>query len=142
MLYRTLLRPLLFKLPPETAHELALHALTLSLGTRALRRAASRRFGAETFGELRRFGLSFKNPVGLAAGFDKNGVAARELSALGFGFVEVGTVTSLPQPGNPRPRLFRLPLDRALVNRLGFNNEGGAGAPPAPPPSRARARGA
>jgi len=126
MLYRTLLRPLLFKLPPETAHELALHALTLSLGTRASRRAASRRFGAGTFGELRRFGLSFKNPVGLAAGFDKNGVAARELSALGFGFVEVGTVTSLPQPGNPRPRLFRLPLDRALVNRLGFNNEGAA----------------
>jgi dihydroorotate dehydrogenase len=126
MLYRTLLRPLLFKLPPETAHELALHALTLSLGTKAVRRAASRHFDAETFGEIKRFGLSFKNPVGLAAGFDKNGVAARELSALGFGFVEVGTVTNLAQPGNPRPRLFRLPLDRALVNRQGFNNEGAA----------------
>src|SRR5436305_1640679 len=126
MLYRTLLRPLLFKLPPETAHELALHALTLSLGTGALRRAASRRFGVEAFGEITRFGLSFKNPVGLAAGFDKNGVAARELAALGFGFVEVGTVTNLAQPGNPRPRLFRLPLDRALVNRQGFNNEGAA----------------
>jgi dihydroorotate dehydrogenase len=126
MLYRTLLRPLLFKLPPETAHELALHALTLGLNTKPLRRAASRRFGVETFGEIRRFGLSFKNPVGLAAGFDKNGVAARGLAALGFGFVEVGTVTNIAQPGNPRPRLFRLPLDRALINRLGFNNEGAA----------------
>ncbi|MDQ3917260.1 MAG: dihydroorotate dehydrogenase (quinone), partial [Acidobacteriota bacterium] len=124
MLYRTLLRPLLFKLPPETAHELALHALTLSLGTKPLRRAAARRFGVETFGEIRRFGLSFKNPVGLAAGFDKNGVAARQLATLGFGFVEVGTVTRVPQPGNPKPRLFRLPFDRALVNRQGFNNEG------------------
>ncbi|PYS78024.1 MAG: quinone-dependent dihydroorotate dehydrogenase, partial [Acidobacteria bacterium] len=92
MLYRKLLRPLLFKLPPETAHELALNALSLSLGTEAARRAASRRFGRETFGEVKRFGLSFKNPVGLAAGFDKNGVVARELAALGFGFVEVGTV--------------------------------------------------
>ncbi|PYS82751.1 MAG: dihydroorotate dehydrogenase (quinone) [Acidobacteria bacterium] len=126
MLYRKLLRPLLFKLPPETAHELALNALSLSLGTEAARRAASRRFGRETFGEVKRFGLSFKNPVGLAAGFDKNGVVARELAALGFGFVEVGTVTNLAQPGNPRPRLFRLPLDRALVNRQGFNNEGAA----------------
>jgi dihydroorotate dehydrogenase len=124
MLYRTLLRPLLFKLPPETAHELALHALTLSFGTRAMRRAASVRFGVETFGEIKRFGLSFQNPVGLAAGFDKNGVAARALASLGFGFIEVGTVTNLAQPGNPRPRLFRLPLDRALINRLGFNNEG------------------
>src|SRR5919197_1090885 len=126
MLYRKLLRPLLFKLPPETAHELALHALTLGLGAGAVRAAAARRYGREAFGEIRRFGLSFRNPVGLAVGFDKNGVAARELAALGFGFVEVGTVTNLPQPGNPRPRLFRLPLDRALINRQGFNNEGAA----------------
>jgi dihydroorotate dehydrogenase len=126
MLYRTFLRPLLFKLPPETAHELALQALSLSLATKAARRAASRRFGRETVGEVKRFGLSFKNPVGLAAGFDKNGVVARQLAALGFGFVEAGTVTHLAQPGNPRPRLFRLPLDQALVNRQGFNNEGAA----------------
>ncbi|HWS54310.1 MAG TPA: quinone-dependent dihydroorotate dehydrogenase [Pyrinomonadaceae bacterium] len=126
MLYRSVLRPLLFRLPPETAHEFALRALTLGLGTEALRRAAARRFGRPLFGELRRFGLSFRNPVGLAAGFDKNGVAARELAALGFGFVEVGTVTHLAQPGNPRPRLFRLPADRALVNRQGFNNAGAA----------------
>jgi dihydroorotate dehydrogenase len=127
MLYRTLLRPLLFRLPPETAHELALHALSNGAAARALRRVAG--FGVEestSFGELRRFGLSFRNPVGLAAGFDKNGIALEGLAALGFGFVEAGTVTNLPQPGNARPRLFRLPLDRALVNRQGFNNEGAA----------------
>ncbi|HLM57581.1 MAG TPA: quinone-dependent dihydroorotate dehydrogenase [Pyrinomonadaceae bacterium] len=126
MLYRSILRPLLFRLPPETAHELALHALTAGLGTRAARRAARRRFARPLFGELRRFGLRFENPVGVAAGFDKNGVAAHALAALGFGFVEVGTVTRLAQGGNPRPRLFRLPLDRALINRLGFNNAGAA----------------
>ncbi|HEX8291642.1 MAG TPA: quinone-dependent dihydroorotate dehydrogenase [Pyrinomonadaceae bacterium] len=124
MLYRSLLRPLLFKLPPETAHEFALHALSLGLGSAALRRVAAGRTEGAGFGELRRFGLSFGNPVGVAAGFDKNGLVAPQLAALGFGFVEVGTVTNLPQPGNPRPRLFRLPLDRALVNRQGFNNEG------------------
>src|SRR5215218_5826893 len=127
MLYRSLLRPLLFKLPPETAHEFALHALSLGLGTGVLRRIAGEGSAGARFGELRRFGLNFKNPVGVAAGFDKNGLVAPQLAALGFGFVEVGTVTNLPQPGNPRPRLFRLPLDRALVNRQGFNNEG-AGA--------------
>ncbi|HWS85778.1 MAG TPA: quinone-dependent dihydroorotate dehydrogenase [Pyrinomonadaceae bacterium] len=126
MLYRSLLRPLLFKLPPETAHEFALHALSLGLGTRVLRRIGGGAESGARFGELRRFGLSFKNPVGVAAGFDKNGLVAPQLAALGFGFVEVGTVTNLPQPGNPRPRLFRLPLDRALVNRQGFNNQGAA----------------
>lgn len=124
MLYRTLLRPLLFRLPPETAHELALHALSNGAAARALRRVLGSGEGRSHFGELRRFGLKFKNPVGLAAGFDKNGVALRGLAALGFGFIEAGTVTNLAQPGNPRPRLFRLPLDRALVNRQGFNNEG------------------
>jgi len=126
MLYRPLLRPALFRLDPETAHEFSLHTLSAALGTAGARRAASRRFTRSPFGELERFGLKFKNPVGLAAGFDKNGKAARQLAALGFGFVEVGTVTHLPQAGNPRPRLFRLPEDRALINRLGFNNEGAA----------------
>src|ERR1044071_2048172 len=126
MLYRTLLRPLLFSLPPETAHELALHALSNGAAARAIRRAGGLEGEGSRFGELRRFGLRFKNPVGLAAGFDKNGVALRGLAALGFGFIEAGTVTNLAQPGNPRPRLFRLPQDRALVNRLGFNNEGAA----------------
>jgi dihydroorotate dehydrogenase len=126
MLYRTLLRPLLFRLPPETAHELALHALSDGAAARALRRVAGFAGGPSQFGELRRFGLVFKNPVGLAAGFDKNGVALGGLASLGFGFIEAGTVTNVAQPGNPRPRLFRLPLDRALVNRQGFNNEGAA----------------
>lgn len=124
MLYRSIVRPLLFRLPPEAAHEMALRFCETGLGTAPVRRLVARRFESPSFGELRRFGLSFSNPVGLAAGFDKNGVAAQGLSALGFGFIEVGTVTNLPQPGNPRPRLFRLPLDKALINRMGFNNEG------------------
>lgn len=119
--YKSLLRPLLFSLPPETAHELALHTLSISPG---LIKTAFRQRGS--FGELKRFGLTFDNPVGLAAGFDKNGIALRSLAALGFGFIEAGTVTLQPQPGNPKPRLFRLPLDRALLNRAGFNNEGAA----------------
>jgi dihydroorotate dehydrogenase len=126
MLYRSILRPLLFRLPPERAHEVALEALAFGLGTEWARRAAKRRFAREPFGELRRFGLSFPNPVGLAAGFDKNGTAAEYLAALGFGFIEVGTVTHKAQEGNLRPRLFRLPRDRALINRLGFNNRGTA----------------
>ncbi|MGB8510566.1 MAG: dihydroorotate dehydrogenase (quinone), partial [Pyrinomonadaceae bacterium] len=126
MLYRTILRPLLFKLPPETVHEMAIHALSLALRPRFSRRFAERRYARNDFGELRRFGLNFANPVGLAAGFDKNGRVHRQMAALGFGFVEVGTVTHRPQPGNSQPRLFRLPLDRALINRQGFNNEGAA----------------
>ena len=122
MLYRSLLRPLLFRLPPETAHELALKSLSFAPGlTKTL---LGQRFQRSPFGKLRRFGLTFSNPVGLAAGFDKDGVALDSLAALGFGFIEAGTVTSHPQPGNERPRLFRLPLDKALINRAGFNNEG------------------
>lgn len=126
MLYRSLLRPLLFRLPPETAHEVALHTLAFGLRPGPLRRAAANRFRREPFGPLERFGLKFPNPTGLAAGFDKNGVVATEMAALGFGFVEVGTVTHHAQPGNPRPRLFRLAPDRALINRAGFNNDGAA----------------
>ncbi len=126
MLYRSILRPLLFRLPPETAHEVALHTLSTALGPRWTRKLAAGRFNAKSFGELERFGLRFKNPVGLAAGFDKNGIAAEGLSTLGFGFIEVGTVTHLAQPGNTQPRLFRLPLDQALINRQGFNNHGAA----------------
>jgi dihydroorotate dehydrogenase len=126
MLYRKLLRPMLFRLEPETAHEFALHTLLLSLSSEVARSFVARRFARESFGELKRFGLTFKNPVGVAAGFDKNGRVVRQLCALGFGFVETGTVTHLPQPGNAQPRLFRLPRDRALVNRQGFNNEGAA----------------
>ena len=126
MLYRSILRPLLFRLPPETAHELALRTLQLSLGAKWLRRLAAGRLNRAPGQELRRFGLTFRNPIGLAAGFDKNGTVAESLAALGFGFIVVGTVTQHAQPGNPRPRLFRLPRDRALINRQGFNNHGAA----------------
>jgi dihydroorotate dehydrogenase len=122
MLYRSLLRPLLFRLPPETAHELALNSL--SFAPKLTKALLGDRFKRSPFGKLRRFGLTFSNPVGLAAGFDKDGVALESLAELGFGFIEAGTVTFHPQPGNERPRLFRLPLDKALINRAGFNNEG------------------
>src|SRR5262249_27571379 len=124
MIYRSLLRPILFRLPTETVHEFALRSLSITLGSGAGRRLAARRFQRSPFGRLNRFGLSFANPVGLAAGFDKNGIALPALAALGFGHIEAGTVTYHPQPGNPRPRLFRLPADRALINRAGFNNQG------------------
>jgi dihydroorotate dehydrogenase len=124
MLYRSLLRPLLFRLPPETAHELALHSL--SLAPKLTKTLLGDRFKRSPFGKLQRFGLQFSNPVGLAAGFDKDGIALKSLAALGFGFVEAGTVTYHAQPGNERPRLFRLPLDKALINRAGFNNKGAA----------------
>lgn len=114
-------------MPAESAHEFALTALRAGLMTSAARNLADKRFRDDSLGPLERFGLSFPNPVGLAAGFDKNGVAAGALAALGFGFIEVGTVTNEAQPGNPKPRIFRLPGDRALINRLGFNNAG-AGA--------------
>ncbi len=123
-LYHSLLRPLLFRLPPETAHEWALHSLSFLPAT--LNRFISRRFERQPFGTLERFGLRFQNPVGLAAGFDKDGIALNSLAALGFGFIEAGTVTYQPQPGNEKPRLFRLPEDRALINRAGFNNRGAA----------------
>jgi len=120
MVYRSLVRPLLFRLPPETAHELALHSLSLLPA-----RLIARRVNAPAL-SIKRFGLTFSNPIGLAAGFDKNGIALQPLAALGFGFIEAGTVTYHPQPGNPRPRLFRLSEDLALINRAGFNNQGAA----------------
>ena len=86
----------------------------------------ARRYAAEGSTPVHRFGISFPNVVGLAAGFDKDGVALPALAALGFGFIEAGTVTFHAQPGNPRPRLFRLPEDKALINRAGFNNSGAA----------------
>lgn len=105
-------------MPPEAAHAVALGALSLSP---RLARLLAPRVAARP---RRRLGLLFPNPVGLAAGWDKDGKALEGLSALGFGFVEIGTVTPRPQPGNPRPRLFRLLEHEALINRMGFNNEG------------------
>lgn len=120
-----LLKPLLFRLSPERAHELTVDALQLLLkvpgGAAALRSWSSPKSEAL---HLRLFGLDFPNPIGLAAGFDKDGRYYRAMRHLGFGFIEIGTVTPRPQPGNPKPRLFRLPPDQALINRMGFNNEG------------------
>lgn len=110
----------MFGLDAERAHETGIEAMRLGLASPL---AAP---PTESFGEIERFGLKFANPLGVAAGFDKNGVVVDRLASLGFGFVEVGTVTYKPQPGNPKPRLFRLQDDEALINRLGFNNDGAA----------------
>ena len=120
--YTDLLRPLLFHLDPEVAHELMLAGLAHAEPFTGLLR---RRF-AWTHPSLaqRLWGLDFNGPIGLAAGLDKNGIGIPALAACGFSHVEIGTVTSLAQPGNPRPRLFRLPGDRAVINRMGFNNDG------------------
>lgn len=118
-LWEKLIRPALFRIDAERAHELAIQAMKLGLGS-----LFSSSNVESQIGEVDRFGLKFANPLGVAAGFDKNGVVVNQLASLGFGFVEVGTVTYEPQPGNPKPRMFRLPADMALINRLGFNNEG------------------
>lgn len=116
------LRPLLFRLDPETAHGLTLSALSLLPDGRGP--------GHDPVLETRFAGLAFPSPIGLAAGFDKDARVWRQMLGLGFGFVEVGTLTPRPQSGNPRPRIFRLPEDQAVINRLGFNNGGLQGALP------------
>ncbi len=113
------LRPLLNCMDAETAHGLTIQALKTGLG-------ASAEINSPSNLAIPCFGLNFQNPLGLAAGFDKNAEVPDAMLAMGFGFVEVGTVTPRPQEGNPRPRLFRLSEDRAVINRLGFNNEGHA----------------
>jgi dihydroorotate dehydrogenase len=123
-IYTSLIRPILFRFETETAHEFGMESLKIGLSSKTAQSLFSKRFNNNSFGELERFGLKFRNPLGIAAGFDKNGKVVNQLAALGFGFVEVGTVTFEPQEGNPKPRLFRLPKDKALINRLGFNNEG------------------
>jgi dihydroorotate dehydrogenase len=120
-----LARPFLFRLPAETAHHLGTGLLDLSLAPPPVRALVRSTFAVRDPAlEVERFGIRFPNPVGLAAGFDKGGELFNALGALGFGFVEIGTVTAHAQPGNPPPRLFRLPDDRALLNRMGFNNPG------------------
>ncbi len=118
MLY-SLAKSLLFSLPPETAHQLSLTGISLAERLGLLRVSTATIEQPVTL-----MGLSFPNPVGLAAGLDKNGDHIDGLAALGFGFIEVGTVTPRPQPGNPKPRLFRLPQATAIINRMGFNNLG------------------
>src|SRR5437016_6198607 len=120
--YERFIRPLLFSLDAETAHH-----FTIAL----LRQASSFDLALRTLKAFQPspkpkvlFGLNFPNPIGLAAGLDKNGVAIPAWAALGFGFIEIGTVSAKAQPGNPKPRIFRLPEQQALINRLGFNNDG------------------
>jgi len=118
-------RSLLFLLPPETAHHFTLSLLKLLLKLPFMKSVIRSMFCVQDERLKRKFfGLEFPNPVGLAAGFDKNACYIDELACLGFGFVEIGTVTALPQPGNVKPRLFRLKKDNALINRMGFNNDG------------------
>ena len=123
-LFEKLIRPALFRLDAEKAHELGIKSIEKGLGSSAARRIASAKYQVDSPDPIERFGLRFNNPLGIAAGFDKNGRVVNQLASLGFGFVEVGTVTLRPQPGNEKPRMFRLPADKALINRLGFNNEG------------------
>lgn len=120
--YERIARPLLFLLDPEAAHHFVLNSLrTVSRFPSALRLLESFRPRARP---TQLVGLDFQTPIGLAAGFDKNGVALPALAALGFGFIEIGTVTARAQHGNPKPRIFRYPEQEALINRLGFNNDG------------------
>ncbi len=121
------LRPLLFRLDPEDAHSLTLTALRLAQAFPPTLWLLQKAFSAPEK-PVEAFGLRFKNPVGLAAGYDKDGVAVRGLAALGFGHIEAGTVTLRPQPGNPRPRVFRLVEDEAVINRMGFPGRGMAAA--------------
>lgn len=116
MLY-SLARPLLFSLAPERAHELTLSLLKSSHAMGMMRQNVASK-------PVTCMGIEFPNPVGLAAGLDKNGAYIDALASQGFGFIEIGTITPRPQPGNPEPRLFRLPKAKAILNRMGFNNEG------------------
>ncbi|MEN9840593.1 MAG: hypothetical protein RL376_393, partial [Verrucomicrobiota bacterium] len=128
LLYRTFAKPFLFRLDPEEAHERGVTALATLGRVTPLCRAleAWNRLDPKLHRPVKAFGLEFPNAVGLAAGFDKNARAWQAAAALGFGHVEIGTVTALAQPGNPQPRLFRYPEQKAVINRMGFNNEGSA----------------
>jgi dihydroorotate dehydrogenase len=120
-----LLRKLFFQFQAESVHHFAMNSLKVIESAPLFKKAFTHNFTIQHSSLNRKlFGLKFKNPVGLAAGFDKNALYLSELESLGFGFVEIGTVTPKPQAGNDMPRLFRLPKDKALINRMGFNNDG------------------
>lgn len=124
MLY-PIIRKILFNFSPEKAHQITSTLLQTASRVGPLHSILNHRFNySDKDFSQELFGLQFKNPIGLAAGFDKNAHYMREMEMLGFGFMEVGTVTPKAQPGNPQPRLFRLPTDKALINRMGFNNDG------------------
>jgi dihydroorotate dehydrogenase len=128
-MFYALIRPLLYALPAETAHRLVMAGLRMISRAPMLLRWLRARFAvSDPRLRVEALGLRFATPIGLAAGMDKDAEAFEAFGALGFGFVEVGTITAQPQPGNPRPRLFRLVADRALINRMGFNNHGARAA--------------
>jgi dihydroorotate dehydrogenase len=124
-MYKYLIRPILFRIYPETVHHLVVMAIKAAFGVPGMAYLAGKLCNV-SHSKLKRtvFGLEFDNPVGLAAGFDKNASFYNEFSHLGFAFIEIGTVTPKAQPGNPKPRSFRLVKDKALINRMGFNNLG------------------
>lgn len=126
LIYEKLLRPACFKLDPERAHEMAMHAMTLLGHLRPLCRVLEHfnQLPASRMSPIEAFGIKFPNAVGLAAGFDKNAEGWPAAAALGFGHIEVGTITALRQPGNEKPRVFRFPKHEAVINRMGFNNDG------------------
>jgi dihydroorotate dehydrogenase len=125
MFYKSLIRPLFFRINPETAHDVAYTFARIAANSDAACNFLSGMFN-QSYPNLHQgwFGLQFKSPIGLAAGFDKNGHLPRSIQALGFGFTEVGSITARRSEGNPKPRMYRLPLDQALVNRMGLNNDG------------------
>jgi dihydroorotate dehydrogenase len=124
-MYKTLIRPLLFLFPPETIHHFVFGGLKLYFKFPGKRWFVRKMFVTDHPSLAREvFGLKFRNPVGIAAGFDKQAILFNELAHFGFGFIEIGTITPEPQPGNQKPRLFRLKKDKALINRMGFNNIG------------------
>jgi dihydroorotate dehydrogenase len=124
-MYKLIIRPFLFLIDPERVHHLVFILLKLKGGIPGFKSLLRALFSYQDLGLHRQIlGLRFENPVGLAAGFDKDAKLIDELACFGFGFIEIGTLTPQPQPGNEKPRLFRLPQDQALINRMGFNNEG------------------
>lgn len=128
-MYKSLIRPLLFKFDPEEVHHFTFKSLRILFMIPGISTLVKKKLQVNDKRlERKVFGIKFKNPVGLAAGFDKNAHLFKELDSLGFGFIEIGTVTPKPQEGNEKKRLFRLKEDKAIINRMGFNNEGVAAA--------------
>jgi len=124
-MYKLIIRPFLFLFDPESVHYFTFKLIRITAKIPGVRFFRKKRYQVNDSALVRKlFGLEFKNPVGIAAGFDKNGMLLNELEDFGFGFVEIGTVTPKPQEGNPKPRLFRLKKDQAIINRMGFNNDG------------------
>lgn len=124
-MYKALIKPILFRMEPESAHDLVMKLANAVSGSDSLMLLARMLYSYESSRLSQKiWGYNFRNPIGLAAGFDKNGKIPQIIQAAGFGFTEVGSITANPNPGNPRPRMFRLPLDRSLVNRMGLNNDG------------------